>query len=1351
MPVTISLEQTTTDRATARIGATHLADFEPAALLVDQPLFAQRPMPADPVAYGQRLWAALGGAALQTALADLPRAPNLAGLVAIRSTDPHLQAIPWEYLHDGSDFLIFRILLVREVPDAPHPAPPDPAQPWRLVSMGSDPLLQAVRDPETKLLTGYAPLPRLQVVRELETLRETLLRQTPPVPLRWQRIAPTAAALTDDLLPIEPVLFHYTGHGDVVDGQPLLCFDDGTGCMDPRPVPDLAANLRDMVYLAFLNACRTADSREPGANLALALVQNGIPVVLGTQYQVLDAAANIFAQTFYRFLLAGQHPAQALYRARLQLKNQFRSAPREWAVPLLYLAADYAWPTQQPDRGIALEPIEPPLPHTEALRAPATIFGRDVELMELARAFLVDQQRIVTIRGTGGIGKTALVNALAGRLRFSFPNGIYALTLALAGSDAHLSAAAVRRTLADRLEVQDPAFDDPAAALRQEEVLVRQLRSRPQMLLIWDNYETVLWRLGREAADLDAPPDIDAEQRAEAEAVQRLVRSLADAGAYLLFTSRQSPVGLPGEQSYPTVERGHQLGGLDPRSSLQLLRANAGPRVPSTPFLEQLAAAVGHSPLALQLAAARWAQGQQDEAGFLANLQAELQQQRDPGQPFHRQSVLVNVRLSLDALPAELRQSLLLLSIVANPLILPLHGAVVWGLEDEEQWFTEPAHTRLEALHQASLLQGQGYAAERNRAQLYSLQPVIAGVLQQIVQEEQVDLAAARARYAAWADQLVSRAYGEGGIDYSAEVARATQAILPDLPAALPGLPAERRGWAAWRAATIFRQFGRPDQAQQMLELAESTAQEIETDELLSRVHHEQATALVTRGDLAGAMALYEQSLAIKDGLGDVRGKSATLVMLAQLQFARGDQDVALGNARTSLQLLQAMGATPDAAQVAQIIQQMEAARSGGAATGPDDRSPARLVGALVAATVRALRGQLPRESVQAELHRLAARDDLQPVVAALQAALDNRPTAAANLPATAEALLAQGTPAERADALMGIGNLAAQLGDPATELQTRRQAVAALRQAGEDRETLVALSIALHNLAIAYINQDDPVVAIPLLEEVVLMLDGQNAHPDLEQDRSLLEALRRRAAGEAEPGLRDAVAAWVEAGRDEEQFAGLLNAICNLYVTAVHEGDPARRTALADALEHVCAARPLPIPGAHDFLQLLQLLLHADPTTTDEAARLRAALPTALAQALATMEGLISGEADTASPEAAEPEAMEEELAAAAQAMLGQLSPEQQAELAVVSQVWALLEQVFPLLRDPDVTVTERARHAEGLERAADQFAAGADAGSPRLVAAETLQRVAGWLRGTPPDPDALPQPYRNLIKRLI
>ncbi len=712
-----------------------LADFEPAALLVDQPLFSTRPMPADPVVYGQRLWAALGGEALGTALTGR-QAPDLASLLALHTDDPELQAIPWEYLHDGTDFLIFRTLLVREIPDVPLPASPDPAQPWRLVAMGSDPLVQEVRDPATRLLTDYAPMRRLQVVRELDLLRDTLLRQNPPLPVRWQRIAPTAQALTDDLATSEPLLFHYTGHGDVADGQPILCFDDGTGCMDARPVPDLAANVCGLVYCAFLNACRTADSREPGANLALALVQNGVPVVLGTQYQVLDTAASIFAQTFYRFLLAGQHPAQALYRARLQLKNQFRSQPREWAVPVLYLAAGYDWQAQKPTQTVPLAAVEPPLPRTEALRTPETIFGRDVELMELARCFVTDQRRIVTIRGTGGIGKTTLVNAFASRMRFHFADGIYALSLALAGSNAHLSAAAV----------------------------------------------------------------------------QRLVRSLADAGANLLFTSRQSPVGLPGEVFYPTVERGHQLGGLDLRSSVQLLRDNAGSRKPSTAFLEQIAEAVGNSPLALQLAASRWASSQQNEADFLSNLQAELRQQVDPGQPFHRQSVLVNVRLSVDALSADLRESLLL-SIIANPVISPLHGAVVWGLleetEDRVNYLSNQAHTRLEVLQQASLLQGLGYDPDHNRALAYSIQPVIAGVIEQMAQ--QIDLAVAQAHYARWADLLVSQAFGEGGIDFSAEIAQSTQAILPDLPAALSLLSDERRGWAAWQAATIFRQFGQPE------------------------------------------------------------------------------------------------------------------------------------------------------------------------------------------------------------------------------------------------------------------------------------------------------------------------------------------------------------------------------------------------------------------------------------------------------------------------------------------------------------------------------------------------------------
>jgi hypothetical protein len=206
------------------------------ALLVDQPLHPSHPLPADPISYGQRLAAALGGPAFAELVTALPRAPNANSLITFETADPDLAAIPWEYLHNGRDFLILDYLLVRQVPDADLPAPPAPSAHWRLVAMGSDPLLGEVRDPQTHLLTGYAPMRRLLVVQDLDALRDRLLSQQPPIPVQWQRIAPTLTALID-LATADPILFHYTGHGNVTDGQPILCFDDGTGRMDPSRCP----------------------------------------------------------------------------------------------------------------------------------------------------------------------------------------------------------------------------------------------------------------------------------------------------------------------------------------------------------------------------------------------------------------------------------------------------------------------------------------------------------------------------------------------------------------------------------------------------------------------------------------------------------------------------------------------------------------------------------------------------------------------------------------------------------------------------------------------------------------------------------------------------------------------------------------------------------------------------------------------------------------------------------------------------------------------------------------------------------------------------------------------------------
>ncbi len=175
-----------------------------------------------------------------------------------------------------------------------------------------------------------------------------------------------------------------------------------------------------------------------------------------------------------------------------------------------------------------------------------------------------------------------------------------------------------------------------------------------------------------------------------------------------------------------------------------------------------------------------------------------------------------NIRLSLNALPSELREALLTLTIIANPIITSLHAAVVWGLEDGQQWQVEIAHRRLEVLQQTSLLQGIDYDSAHNRAQAYSLQPVIAGFLRREAQqreaEQTLDMNVARQRYARWAAMLVAQARDpQQGVNANPELAQFVQFVLPDLAAALPALttriaagptgerPGSSPAWVTWR------------------------------------------------------------------------------------------------------------------------------------------------------------------------------------------------------------------------------------------------------------------------------------------------------------------------------------------------------------------------------------------------------------------------------------------------------------------------------------------------------------------------------------------------------------------------
>lgn len=86
---------------------------------------------------------------------------------------------------------------------------------------------------------------------------------------------------------------------------------------------------------------------------------------------------------------------------------------------------------------------------------------------------------------------------------------------------------------------------------------------------------------------------------------------------------------------------------------------------------------------------------------------------------------------------------------------------------------------------------------------------------------------------------------------------------------------------------------------------------------------HQLANLKAEAGEIEEAIALYQQSLALKESPGNPRSRAATLAMLGQLLAAeRGDMNQALDCLQESLQILVALGA-PEAIQVQEMISQL--------------------------------------------------------------------------------------------------------------------------------------------------------------------------------------------------------------------------------------------------------------------------------------------------------------------------------------------------------------------------------------------------------------------------------------------
>ncbi len=458
--------------------------------------------------------------------------------------------LPWEYLHDGDDFLAL-----------------DWRTPISRLPWGIEPLtMERLEEPLRVLVLVAAPLGLSQnEVLDARQEEDIILgalggaRRIGPVQIEF---APNGALETLErmLAEFDPHILHFTGHGVFVRqldrGFLLMETPDGRKREVPHEefVRTLSRRGRSLRGV-FFSACQTAVAprTEGFLDLGSSLLREGIPAVVAMQYSVLNRSAIRFGSAFYRSIADGEPVDEAMTEARGVLAAEGPNTV-DFATPVLFLADPHCL---QVDAAALREP--PPqaqMDLTGVMRAQRFV-GRSAELRTLQTHLdpRTGDWRAAIVHGLGGMGKTVLAARLAERMGSRLA-GVVGIRMT-----PTTTAQALLERLADFLLLGNarwnhpaiPAFVEasrqPVALEAKTASLIEVLRGLP-LLVILDNYEDVLPQgqaVSRAAEEEEATEGVDPD-------LGRLVAMLlgnVEGPSRFLFTSRVD---------FEPVERG-RLGG----------------------------------------------------------------------------------------------------------------------------------------------------------------------------------------------------------------------------------------------------------------------------------------------------------------------------------------------------------------------------------------------------------------------------------------------------------------------------------------------------------------------------------------------------------------------------------------------------------------------------------------------------------------------------------------------------------------------------------------------------------------------------------------------------------------------
>ncbi len=630
------------------------------------------------------------------------------------------------------------------------------------------------------------------------------------------------------------------------------------------------------------------------ANLARALALNGVPFAIGMQESFPDPLSDDLAVALYDSLFSGLSIGEALRQARMSLARH----PQSVGLPAGYVSTNgwsEAFPIQQgtPSVGGLGKPGESAL--GGEIQPPRPLLGRNLELHQIAKHF-ADGRKVITVAGTGGMGKTALAAAFAERFAWMWTRGVSGYSFA-----NEVNAANFRYALMRVLFGEDGAQKGASLNESQQREAILKAAREWSGLWLFDNYESVIQGIQ--------------EKQPEAESIHRLIADLANGDADMLLTSREQPAGLRNERLFP--DDNHALHGLGDGAGVELffqhsVKAKEDARAHADFALAVQRAADGH-PLAIALLAGEYDVSAVPMQAFLGNWQDELASARRGGLAGHHVTFTIAFERSYAHLSNDLQEKLASLSIFPFPFFA--HGAVmIWDgshLPDGNEEIdakVNAAQQTLSEFTRRSLLEVDANFTDKTPA-TYRFQPALRqeavrrldafGVA--LTESQQVGYAA----YGAWlAKQGYARFESDMGLNRVAHLSMDTMEKATDF------LQGSERLWHIRRLAWLKNAWGETRLAFDLLNSAISeNLPNVDTDpesaKVESALRHALADIYLTRGDLDRALSLYQESLSLREQLGDKIEIGATLHAMASIFISRGDLDHALELYQKNLELLE--------------------------------------------------------------------------------------------------------------------------------------------------------------------------------------------------------------------------------------------------------------------------------------------------------------------------------------------------------------------------------------------------------------------------------------------------------------